>query len=93
MGVQYFRGIFSFARINRSGIRFVLYFILSPFYFLVICTNFPFILVPTGDILMSFLQSRVCNSEQDTAAAVADPASNTPGRAASFVVRYLLGDR
>ena len=30
-GVQYFRGLWYFACINRSGVNFVLYFILSSF--------------------------------------------------------------
>ena len=42
MGVQYFREIWYFSRINRSRVNFVLSFILSSFYFLVICMNFPF---------------------------------------------------
>ena len=41
-GVQYFRGLCSFARINRSGVNFVLSFKLSLFYFLTICANLPF---------------------------------------------------
>ena len=41
-GVHYFRRLWSFARINKSGINFVLSFILSLFYFITICANFPF---------------------------------------------------
>ena len=41
-GIQYFCGIWSFSCINRSGVKFILYFILSLFYFLTICANFPF---------------------------------------------------
>ena len=41
-GVQYLSRIYSFSRINRSGVNFVLSFILSSFYFLIICAKSPF---------------------------------------------------
>ena len=41
----FFHGIWHFVRINSSGVKFVLYFILFSFYFLKIWANFPFVLV------------------------------------------------
>ena len=40
--VQYFCRLWYFVHINRSGVNFFLSFILSSFYFLTICANFPF---------------------------------------------------
>ena len=83
-----------FAHINKWCQLCLLSFILSSFYFLAICANSPFLLVPLGEILMPSprSRSRVCSAGWDTVAVAADPASDTPGRGL-FLCRPFLGGR
>ena len=86
-----------FARINRWWCQLrLLSFILISFHFLTICTNFPFILVPWGEIMTLSPQQRlhVCSVRWDTiAAAAVDSASNTPGRGRFLCLPFLGGRR
>ena len=50
--VQYFCDIWTFACINSSGFKLFLFFIISLFYFLIICANLTFLFVPLIKILM-----------------------------------------
>ena len=71
------------------------YFILSSFYLLTICANFPFILVPWNEILTPFPKSwsNIYSSGWDTVATtIVDPESDTPGRG-RFLCSPFLGRR
>ena len=95
MGLQYFYRIWSYNHIK--SVNFGLSFILSSLHFLKLCTNFTFILVTLGNIMILLLISWLCvhSSEWDTVAsadATTYPISNTLVRGI-FLCRVLLKGR
>ena len=70
-----------------------LLFILFSFYFLTICANFPFLLVPPDKILMPSLrlQSRVCSARRTTIATATNPEYNMTGRGYLLCLSLLVG--
>ena len=70
-----------------------LYFILYSFYFHAICNDLPFLIVPSGEIPMTSLQSwlQVCLARWDTVAATtAYPGSDTPGQGRFLCQPFLV---
>ena len=94
--VQYFCGIWYFSHINRGGVNF-LSFILSSFYFLTICTNYPFCLRPPLPLLQmtlpSFSIACLFRRAEQRCHHLRRQICQSCTSYASFVSRYLGGDR